>query len=416
MRSPQRLLDSLAPGQTGCLRGGTYTADYNILSTRRGGSPGAPLTLRSYPGERAKLVGIIDIAQGADYITLSGLAIEGTGAGGANTVKVYSRGVVIENNDITNAWHGRSCLMLGNISGGGQAVGTVVRGNTFHECGDPANGTHDHAIYASNISGGEIVSNLFYNSAAYTIQLYPNAHNTRFAHNVVDGGDPSVRGGLVFGGDGSHASSNNLVENNIITHAATSAITSYWEGPVGTGNVARNNCVWGSRGGPDITRAYGFASLGNTVANPAFTSRASRDYRLTAASPCTAMLRGAPTSAPEKAAVKRKRIRHLRRLTITLRSLRAAARASGRGHKVRRVELRGRVRGATTGRISIVVQRRNVAAGHWGRQHVRVVRLRGKARYSVTQWLRPGRYRAWAKVRDADHDRAAHSKRVRFRA
>ena len=258
----QQLLDSLRPGETGCLHGGTYgSSQDNVLHPRRGGEPGAPLTLRSYPGERARLVGIIDIRHGSDYITLSGLDIEGTGEDGANTIKIYSRGVVLEESDVTNAWRGRSCLILGNNEGGGQAVAPIVRGNTFHECGNPENGNHDHGVYAANVLDGEIVGNLFYNSAAYTIQLYPNAQRTRFAHNVVDGSGPSVRGGIVFGGDGRFASGDNVVERNVIAYAATAAITSYWEGPVGTGNLARDNCVWGSRD-DDISGEWGFTAVG----------------------------------------------------------------------------------------------------------------------------------------------------------
>jgi hypothetical protein len=344
LRSPQALLDSLDPGQTGCLRGGSYSSPENILAPDRGGSAGAPLTLRSYPGERAKLIGIIDIPNGVDHITLSGLSIEGTGAGGANTIKIYSRGVVIEDSDITNAWRGRSCLMLGNVSGGGQAVAPIVRGNTFHECGSPSNDNHDHAIYAANVAGGEIVGNLFYNSAAYTVQLYPNAQGTYFAHNIVDGSAPSVRGGLVFGGDTDHASSNNVVEFNVIAHAATSAITSNWEGRTGTGNVARHNCVWGS-GGEDISSPDGFAAVSNKVANPVFTSRAVRDYRLRSASPCRPLLQGLSAGTLDRRSVRRQRAA-LKRLSVTLRSLRVRsgfARASGRA---RRVRLPGRVREA----------------------------------------------------------------------
>jgi hypothetical protein len=133
---------------------------------------------------------------------------------------------------------------------------------------------------------GEIVDNLFYNSAAYTVQLYPNARRTRFAHNVVDGSGRSVRGGIVFGGDNRYASSDNVVERNVIAYAATAAITSYWEGPVGTGNIARDNCVWGSRYDDDITREWGFTAVGNRVARPLFAGRDARDYRLAAGSQC----------------------------------------------------------------------------------------------------------------------------------
>src|SRR5690349_24887022 len=50
-RTAQVLADSLTPGQTGCLRGGTYSED---LTIRQGGNAGAPVTIRSFPGERAR--------------------------------------------------------------------------------------------------------------------------------------------------------------------------------------------------------------------------------------------------------------------------------------------------------------------------------------------------------------------------
>jgi hypothetical protein len=231
----QRLLDSLRPGEIGCLHGGAYESTWdNVLHPRRGGGPGAPVTLRSYPGERARLVGIIDIPHGADYVTLSGLDIEGTGEDGANTIKVYARGFVLERSDVTNAWRGRSCLILGNNEGGGQAVAP---------------------------------------------------QRTRVAHNVIDGSGRSMRGGIVFGGDGRFASGGNLVERNVIAYAASGAITSWWEGPVGTGNLARDNCVWGSRG-LNITHEWGFTAVANRVAKPLFANRGARDYRLMPGSPC----------------------------------------------------------------------------------------------------------------------------------
>ena len=42
-----RLTGSLQPGQTGCLRGGTFRGDVNIT---RGGTAAAPVRLQSYPG------------------------------------------------------------------------------------------------------------------------------------------------------------------------------------------------------------------------------------------------------------------------------------------------------------------------------------------------------------------------------
>jgi Right handed beta helix region len=393
----QQLLDSLRPGETGCLHGGTYGASWdNVLYPRRGGEPGAPLTLRSYPGERARLVGIIDIPRGSDYVTLSGLDIEGTAEDGANTIKIYSRGVVLEESDITNAWRGRSCLILGNNEGGGQAVAPIVRGNTFHECGNPENGNLDHGVYAANVLDGEIVGNLFYNSAAYTIQLYPNAQRTRFAHNVVDGSGRSVRGGIVFGGDGRFASGDNLVERNVIAYAATAAITSYWEGPVGTGNLARDNCVWGSRD-DDISSEWGFTAVANHVAKPLFASHGARDYRLAPGSQCLRTV-GYDTLARRFGALPgRKSFRA--RLRIVARRPRVSA------HRVR---LEFRLRGVRVGTARVIIRRH-------GRGRVRTLRVRAKRRVLVRPHLRRGSYRAWVQVRDTSRDRIARSKRVRFR-
>ena len=63
-----------------------------------------------------------------------------------------------------------------------------MRGNRFHDCGDPANSNKDHASTPPTSLDGAIIDNVFYNSAGYTIQLYPNAQRTLVAHNVIDGG------------------------------------------------------------------------------------------------------------------------------------------------------------------------------------------------------------------------------------
>jgi hypothetical protein len=285
-RTVQRLADSLLPGQTGCLRGGVYAAASGgqVLQPSHGGTTGAPITIRSYPGERATLVGIVEIPNGVDDVTLSSLTIEGTG--GQNTIQILSSDDIVEDSDITNAWRGNSCMILGDNNGWGQAVRPIVRRNRFHECGNPANGNKNHAIYASNVLAGQIVDNLFWNSAALTIQLYPNAQTTRFAHNVVDGDAPSIRGGAIFGGDASHSSNNNLIENNIIAYAQTYNIDTSWDGSLGSGNIARSNCLWAGRQGNINTAGGGFTSINNTTTDPLFLNKTNHDYRLQPTSPC----------------------------------------------------------------------------------------------------------------------------------
>ncbi len=288
-RTPERLLKALRPGQTGCLRGGTYRQKASfILDVRK-----SNVTLTSYPREVAHLEGIVVIRRNARNVRLSNLRFEGTGV--SNSIQVYGADFVLEDSDVTNGWRGRSCLILGDSSVGA-AVRPVIRGNRFHECGTPSNGNQDHAIYASSVSDGVITGNVFWNSAAYAVQLYPNAQNTVFSHNVIDGGG-SVRGGVVIGGESGVPSSGNTVEFNVITYAATYNIESWWGGSVGSGNVARNNCVYGGGQG-NIGSNVGFASQGNQTINPLFVNRSARDYRLQSSSGCLEIIN--PTSASRR--------------------------------------------------------------------------------------------------------------------
>jgi Right handed beta helix region len=285
-KTAQRLADSLRPGQTGCLRRGIYdeTNDGFVLRVERGGANGRPLTIRSFPGERARLRGIVWILEGADDVTVSHLDIEGPES--EITFKVYASDVVLDRNTFTNGRRGKSCLKLGSTSGSGVVVHPVVRRNRFHDCGNPADGNLGHAIYVENVAGGQITRNVFWNMQAYAIQFYPSAQRTRFANNVVDGGPPSVRGGVLFGGDGEFASSGNIVERNVIAYARTYNVTSTWDGKIGTENVARNNCLWGGGEGNIDNSNGGFVASANVVAPPRFVDRRRHDYRLKAGSRC----------------------------------------------------------------------------------------------------------------------------------
>ena len=276
-RSAQLLLNALARGQVGCLRAGQYTSGKAfVLEFKRSG-----VALVGYPGERAVVRGIVVVRQGVDRARLADVVVEGTG--GSNTIQVYGTDFVLEDSDITNAWRGRSCLMLGDGSAG-TAVRPVIRRNRFHECGSLANGNKDHAIYAAHVTDGRISENQFWNTAAYSVHLYPDAQRTVVSHNTIDGGSPSVRGGIVFGGDGNEASRDNIVEYNVIAYAATYNIESSWGAAIGTGNIARSNCVWG--GGKGDIEIEGLSASGNILADPYFVDRERRDLRVGSASAC----------------------------------------------------------------------------------------------------------------------------------
>jgi hypothetical protein len=296
LKTPQRLADSLRPGQTGCLRGGVYTdaTDDFILKIERGGKHGSPVWIRSLPRERATLIGRIWVQKGSDHVTLSHLNIRGSS--GEITFKIYADDVVVQDNDITNLRRGKSCLMLGSASGYGEAHRTIVRRNRFHDCGRPEDGNLGHGIYAQSVVDGRITGNVFWNLQAYAIQFYPNARHNRFDHNIIDGGPPSLRGGVLFGGNSDFASSDNIVQFNVIAYAQSSNVTSYWEGRVGSGNIARKNCLWRAREENIDAGDGGFRAQHNVVAAPRFVDRQNRNYRLRPGSPCRRLLGSDPAA------------------------------------------------------------------------------------------------------------------------
>ncbi len=274
--SVQRLVDSLAAGQVGCLRGGVYTEPDKQVVFDDGGNYGDDTILRSYPGETAEFRGLIYIPEGSDYVTVSDMRLDGSyGAVGeghlerdrntTQAVKVMGDNVTVSNNDITNRRPNGdphlagTCMILGSSMT--SAANTSVRGNRIHHCGQMPRINHEHGIYAANTADAKFVDNLVYDNADRGIQLYPNSRGTLVEGNVVDGNGQ----GLVINANSSY----NVVRNNVFSHPADSWNVNLGPKLSGIGNRVSDNCFWASGGVSELENGGYFTSVsGNVTANP----------------------------------------------------------------------------------------------------------------------------------------------------
>jgi len=285
-KTVQKLIDAIGPGETGCLDAGSYTDNgaAEIARFNHGGAPGRPLTLRPTPGQAARLRGNVYLPKGSDHVTIRNLTIDGRPTSGAlgTSISINAADTVLSRNIITNAATG-TCVILGDSNGvWGRAARTIISKNLFRDCGSTAHGMLDHSIYVEGVEDAVIVDNTMVRTSGYAVHLYPDARRTLVSHNVmVDNG-----AGVIFAGEGAQASSDNLVEHNIITGSKKDAgISSWWGGARGTGNVARDNCLSNRSDVELINRGF-TAGPNVSVASAGFVSAAMGDYRLQPGSPC----------------------------------------------------------------------------------------------------------------------------------
>jgi nitrous oxidase accessory protein NosD len=356
-RTAQRLADSLAPGETGCLRAGTY--EQSVTITRAG------TTLRSWPGEHVTLLGRLWVERGADGVTVEGLFLDGRNAKHLPSPTINAGAVTFRGNDVTNRNTG-ICFLLGASDMGnnvkwGRADEATIESNRIHDCGRLPATNHDHGVYVEAASGARIAENWIYDNADRGVQLYPDAQRTLVTGNVIDGNGT----GVIFSGEGGTASSDNVVEGNVITNSdVRENVESWWGGEPGHGNVVRGNCVHGGAGdhgdGGINAADGGFESSANLMDAPGFVNRRANDFRLAQSSPCRGVAR-TPESMPGPPRPKARGARH-RAVTISVRSRPA------RGG--RRLVIRGHAR-ARSGRLVTIRIRSRRGAHVLARTHVR---------------------------------------------
>ncbi len=280
VRTVQRLVNALRPGQTGCLLAGAYFGDVRIA---RGGRRGARLVLAAYPGQEARVVGRLEIIRGANYVTVRGLSLDGANPTRLESPMIDSNHDTFSYDDVTND-HTGVCFGIGSAAWG-WATGTLITHNRIHDCGQmTARDNYQHGLYIGAATDTRIEWDLIYDNAARGIQLYPNAEYTTIDHDIIDGNGEGI---LVSGTDGKASSHTNIYDNVVSNSRVRHDIESWWPrgNPVGVDNRAHDNCLWRGREGT-IEDAGGLRASNNASVNPMFVNARAHDYRLKPASPC----------------------------------------------------------------------------------------------------------------------------------
>jgi parallel beta-helix repeat protein len=246
-RTAERLVNTLKPGETGCLQAGDVfeEADDEIL-VRSHGERGNPITVQTTPGGsgRAKIRGRIWIckdsekvkctpgAQAAEYghdvvfqkLVLDGLNDLNTRQGfgserpvGLPSPTVNGDRITFRDNVVTNQ-QSATCFALGSVNGYGAAEDVVLFNNVINKCGRrrvPTPNSFDHGINLESSRRAVIANNVIFDNSDRGILLYPDAQDTRIVDNLIERNGRAI----TFGGETAAHSSGTLVTNNVIANS-----------------------------------------------------------------------------------------------------------------------------------------------------------------------------------------------------
>jgi hypothetical protein len=303
-----KLDHGLAPGQTGCLRAGTYGNTSTLHDLTGSGTRGHRITIRSYPHETATVVGWVSID--GSYTTLSHLRIDGSntfyrghsagdGTGGcrngvSQALGIQGRNDILEYDDYFQSSPNLRAVGIG-IGFSGSPDNTIIRYNRIHDVGGCM--AYDHLIYLSHGNNVRIYGNWLWNDPhGRGVQLYPAPTNARVFDNVID----HVGEGFVIGNEPGENVSGNQIYDNIISNCTGlswegipgEAIHDLYGGSPGTGNTFHGNISFQNPGG--IGHVTAVRMYQNKTANPGYVNAAAHDYQVGTASPAAhwAMLPG----------------------------------------------------------------------------------------------------------------------------
>lgn len=289
----EAFVNSLTPGDVGCLRAGVHGARATYANVRVSGTQAAPIILKGYPGDAIPtILGLFFIA--GENIVISGLLFDGpTGlvkaqdnAPAAENVQIaiYKNNVEISHCEIRNSL-AHAGIYLQN------AYNARIIGNYIHDNGnfnDPSTAYQDHGIYFGSGSG-LIANNIIEHNYSFGVHLYPSASNVIVQQNtIIKNGQSGVIIDNCAPVGCAPQPTNNLVVNNIIAFNKVHAFQSSVRLTGATGNVIKNNLFWGNEAGDipsdeRLTRGLTYVNQNNNIADPRFVGTS--DYHLQSGSP-----------------------------------------------------------------------------------------------------------------------------------
>jgi len=151
----------------------------------------------------------------------------------------------------------------------------------------------DHGLYLGHVRRGIVVNNVLEGNYAHGVKLGPEVSHLVAAYNTVVA---NGRSGVMVGGNDDQVSSENVIVSNVIEGNADWGIRTFWLGPLGAGNIARENVLWENGKEAVWFPRGGIVARENLLADPRLDPLGGGVYELLAGSP--AVGRGLPEYAP----------------------------------------------------------------------------------------------------------------------
>lgn len=183
-------MSAAKPGQTICLRGGTYNQSPNIRPPS--GTSTARITLRSYPGERAVIAGI-PIFNGLNYWTFTDLTFKQGSSKRLHMVKIHGgTGWILDRVEMYGS--SQTLLLVAKSGTYGAPKNWAIRNSFFHDAGYTT-----AYINPGPGSNGLVERNLFWNAGTEAAKIGWGGTSVKSYLNEYGTGTTTFRYNTLYG-------------------------------------------------------------------------------------------------------------------------------------------------------------------------------------------------------------------------